>query len=512
MVIRRKHLAGVGLGGLMLGWALMALVAGIGSPGARDRRIADAAEKQDMTSVRTLLVRGVDANSTQPDGTTALHWAVRWDDIATAEVLIGEGANVNAVSRSGASPLSLACTNANATMVQALLDAGANANISGSSGETPLMRCARSGRADAVKTLLAHGAQVNAKDKDRGQTALMWAVEEKHSDVAHVLIEGDADINLRSNAGLDALMLAARGGDATTAELLLAAGANANEQGPQGMTPVVLAAASGQEQIGILLLEKGAYPNARDEFGATALHYALLKGMSVLNGLHYADTTTAMFRPSETQLVEALLRRGANPNVQLEKAPPLGGSQSQATAGATPFLLAAASCDTIVMQMLVDAGADPTISTATGLTPLMVAAGAARVQDFTEDEKQGALQAVQLAIELGANVGAANHDGLTALHAAAANGADAIVQFLIAKGAKIDVRDKYQQTPLSIAAGERLPWIPAGADLSEIAQPTTRDLLLKLGATPLDAPGYFTPPSAPPDDAYQQISDPQLQH
>jgi hypothetical protein len=88
------------------------------------------------------------------------------------------------------------------------------------------------------------------------------------------------------------------------------------------------------------------------------------------------------------------------------------------------------------------------------------------------------------------------------------------VQFLIAKGAKIDVRDKYQQTPLSIAAGERLPWVPDGERLGEIIQPSTRDLLLTLGATPLDTPGYFTQPHDAPDasEAYRPVSDPQPQH
>jgi hypothetical protein len=154
------------------------------------------------------------------------------------------------------------------------------------------------------------------------------------------------------------------------------------------------------------------------------------------------------------------------------------------------------------MRMLADAGADPKIPTNTGLTPVMVAAGTARGQDFTEEEKKVAFEAVQLAVELGGDVTAANQDGLTALHGAAANGADAVVQFLVQKGAKIDVRDKYQQTPLSIAAGERLPWIPYGEELGEIIQPSTRDLLLKLGATPLDAPGYFKPPSEE-SDAYR---------
>jgi ankyrin repeat protein len=507
MVIRRKHLAGVALGSLVLGGVLMGLIAGIGSPGIHDRRIVDAAEHQDMGLVRTLLVNGVDANSKQPDGATALHWAVHWNDIATAEVLISEGANVNAVNRSGESPLSLACGNGNVTMVQALVDHGADTNRAAASGETPLMRCVRSGRVDTVRMLLAHDAQANAKDKEHGRTTLMWAVAEKRSDMVQALIEGDADVHLRSNDGLDALMLAARVGDVTSAELLINAGANVNERGPQGMTALLLAASGGQQEAGLLLLEKSADANARDDYGATALHHALTKGISVLNGVRYANDVSALFRPSETALVEALLRHGANPNVRLEKPPPVGGAGTPAAVGATPFLLAAASHDVIVMRMLADAGADPKIRTMTGLTPLMVAAGAGRVQDFSEDEKQAALAAVQLAVELGADVSAMNEDGLTALHAAAAKGADAVVQFLIGKGAKIDGRDNYQRTPLSIAAGERLPWIPDGRRLSDMIQPSTRDLLLKLGATPLDTPGYFTPPGETPE-ALHELSAP----
>ena len=91
----------------------------------------------------------------------------------------------------------------------------------------------------------------------------------------------------------------------------------------------------------------------------------------------------------------------------------------------------------------------------------------------------------------GADVNATNEDGLTAMHGAAANGADAVVQFLTQKGAKLDVRDKYQQTPLSIATGERLPWIPYGEELGEIIQPSTRDLLLKIGGDTAQHAGLF---------------------
>jgi hypothetical protein len=67
----------------------------------------------------------------------------------------------------------------------------------------------------------------------------------------------------------------------------------------------------------------------------------------------------------------------------------------------------------------------------------------------------------------------------------------------------MDVRDKYQQTPLSVATGIRLPWIPYGEELGEIIQPSTAELLLKLGATPVSAPGYFKPPTEGAGVAFQ---------
>src|SRR5262249_8895499 len=147
-------------------------------------------------------------------------------------------------------------------------------------------------------------------------------------------------------------------------------------------------------------------------------------------------------------------------------------------------MLAAATPDAEAMRLLVKAGADGRIATKQKMTVLMAAAGLNRGQDYTAQDKPMALEAARIAVELGNDVNATDEDGLTAMHGAASNGADGIVQLLFSKGAKLDVRDKYQQTPLSAATGIRLPWIPNGDELGEIIQPSTRDLLLKLGATP----------------------------
>ncbi len=492
----------ISLRAILLAGAGAALLACGPSNSVNDPRLAEAAAKQDMAAVRALIDDNVNANSAQADGATALHWAVHWDDLEIADLLIDEGANVDAANEYGATPISLACTNGNAAMVEKLLEEGANANVATSSGETPLMRCARTGNAEAVKALLDEGADVKAKDIETEQTALMWAVAQKHAGAAQALIAAGADVNARSKGGFTPLMFAARVGDVDSAGILVDAGAKVDEVGPAGMTPLVLAAAGGQETVAIFLLDKGANANARDEYGATALHYSTIMGITAINAVRYANYVAHIFRPSQTKLVEALLAHKADPNARIAKLIRIGGGDSDALIGATPLLLAAATPDVNVMRMLVKAGANPKMMTETKLTPVMAAAGLGRGQDFTEAEKKTALEAVQLAVELGGDVNATDVNGLTAMHGAATNGADAVVQFLVSKGAKLDVRDKYQQTPLSIATGERLPWIPYGEELGEIIQPSTRDLLLKLGAAPLTTPGYFKPP-AEGSDAYR---------
>ena len=134
-------------------------------------RLVDAVKNTDKASARALLEQHVDVNAPETDGTTALHWAARWDDLETADLLIRGGANVKATNRYGVTPLSLACVNGSAPMIEKLLEAGANPNTPlPTTGETPLMTASRAGKADAVKALLSRGAKVDATEPNQGQT------------------------------------------------------------------------------------------------------------------------------------------------------------------------------------------------------------------------------------------------------------------------------------------------------------------------------------------------------
>jgi ankyrin repeat protein len=141
----------------------MAVLVPAGAFAASD--VADAAMKGNKEAVRSLLLKKADVNAPQVDGTTALHWAVRANDLATTDLLIRAGAKVSAANREGATPLMLATENGNAAMIEKLIKAGADANAPlTKDGDTALMMAARSGKTDAIKVLLDNGAKVNTQE------------------------------------------------------------------------------------------------------------------------------------------------------------------------------------------------------------------------------------------------------------------------------------------------------------------------------------------------------------
>ena len=89
-----------------------------GAAAANDVRLAEAAMRRDTATVRTLVEQKVDVNAPGRDGTPALHWLVRVDDLETARLLIRAGADATRADRYGVTPLYLACSNGNADMIR----------------------------------------------------------------------------------------------------------------------------------------------------------------------------------------------------------------------------------------------------------------------------------------------------------------------------------------------------------------------------------------------------------
>ena len=79
----------------------MFLVSAAAVGAENDARLMDAARRGDRAAVISLLQQKADVNATGIDGTTALHWAVRADDLDTAELLLRAGANAKATDQIG---------------------------------------------------------------------------------------------------------------------------------------------------------------------------------------------------------------------------------------------------------------------------------------------------------------------------------------------------------------------------------------------------------------------------
>jgi ankyrin repeat protein len=485
--------------------AIGVLAATIGLSGAEaDLRLIEAVKSHNTEAIRSLVGRGVDVNARQPDGGTALHWAAHYDDQAAADLLLRAGADVNATNELGATALWLAAAQGSAAMVARLLDGGANPNVALEEGETPLMAAARTGTLEAVKLLAARGGDPNARERLRGQTALMWAAANERPEVVRALIELHADLNARSatrtlvvNTGLQAgsggynppgmadheeggftpLLFAARRGSVESARLLLSAGANVNDAAADGASPLVIAVHSGNGAVARLFLEKGADPDAAGA-GYSALHAAVLR--------------------SDTETVKALLAHHADPDAVLKKGTPIRRTSvdwalNYTWIGATPYWLAARFADARLMSVLADGGANTRFVMKDGMTPLMAAVGMGigagdrrfrgiGVIGSDAGDERAVLEAAKLAVQLGADVNAVNSaTGDTALHTVAAKRLNSVIQFLADSGAKLDVKNKKEETPLALVAAPR-PAGPGGSSPADDAREKTAGLLRKLGA------------------------------
>jgi len=436
--------------------------------GAAASDVADAAMKGNKEAVRSLLQRKANVNAPQSDGTTALHWAVRSDDLETAELLIRAGAKVTAANRDGATPLLLAAVNGNAAMLEKLIQGGADPNVSLTKyGDTALMMAARTGKTDAIKTLLDHGAQVNTKETWGDTTALMWAVSERHPAAAKMLVEHGADVNARSkfvpsttgrgfegttpvapqpgqpaeehaSGLLTPLMFAAREGDLESARLFVAAGADVNAIGGDGKDVLGLAIFNGSYELASFLIDNHANVNHADAQGFTPLFWAVdRRNMETPPNFPWMVTTDPL------PLIKKLLDAGANPNAIVNNTPRARMRDgSPRIVFGTALMRAAFSGDVELVKLLLSRGADPHIVSRDNETSLMAACGTGFINGYSKGRSAAErLEVVKLLVQLGEDVNAADNYGITPLMVAANLGELPIVLYLMDQGADLAAHD-----------------------------------------------------------------------
>jgi ankyrin repeat protein len=468
--------AGV-LGSLRILPVLAAALAAAAPPArAADSALVAAVKKADLETVRRMLQKGESANTANADGSTALHWAVESDQAEMTRVLLRAGADAKRANRYGMTPLHLAAVNGNATVMRDLLDAGADPNAVLPEGETVLMTAARTGSAASLTLLLDRGANVDARDHWYGESALMWAAAQNHAEAVSLLVARDAPVDSRSTlqnlanrrAGQNILslgnwtplMYAARENALEAGRALIKAKAGLNLVDPDGATALAIAIINAHYEFAAMLLDAGADPNIADtEAGMGPLYAAAdMHRLAVGHGRPNPKPVGLM---TAVDIAKKLLASGADPNARLKKSilqRHHTAGDSTLAEGATPFLRAAKSGDIEMMRALVAGGADPKITMPNGSSALLYAAGlgwrngSPAAPSYDQGSEEEAIEALRFLLELGLDLHGANDSGDTALHAAiSGRGSEAIIAFLVARGADPEAKNKRGQTPLALA-------------------------------------------------------------
>jgi len=381
-----------------------------------------------------------------------------------AMMLLDWGANAN-VSKYNETLLKLASSNGDAELVKTLIHYGADVNqmqgISDTALHVAVVRCITSSvckpnddgvSLDIVQALLEHGADPNVcppYDKSsswstyfgvyRTLPPLLAASRCGNTELVSLLIKYGAAVGQRTELGRTALHYAigidnesstrsmeSNHNNNLIAEMLLSAGANANTMDETGASPLYLACERGKTEIVKLLLSRGANPNMKlkardrhpvpeacgDHHGKTVLHCILES--------QFQDVA------SITVLMQLLLDGGAEVN-------------AASTDGETPFYVACSKGLTSVVAKMLDYGAK--VDGHGIRSPLNVAC------------RNKHMPVVQLLLSNGANPNILEVDAYRCrrtlpLHIAAANGSSELTELLLKHGSNIDVADASGNTAL----------------------------------------------------------------
>ena len=338
------------------------------------------------------------ANKTDTSRAVDLEGAIRSGDPDAVRAAIASGADVNTPivdsewSREilwGSEPIEVPplviAAETSRAIVKLLLDAGANVNATeGPIRTTALMAAAESNRPDIVRLLLEQGADVDAIwGGTVPHTALSFAGRAGYIEVVWDLLNAGAD-PLLGHWHPDPALRSAEGSRTNhivpkALKAWVSIRVRNEDPRERGWTDLMLAARDGDAALLRNLIERGSAVDAQDEDGWSALMWA----------------SAPVFGSEEK--VQALLEAGADPNLSTRW-------------GWTALMCAAYSGDARRIRLLVDAGADVNARETTGQdTVLNVAA------------LRGSAAAVQALLDAGADVTAENDATMTALFRAEYN-------------------------------------------------------------------------------------------
>lgn len=291
-----------------------------------------------------------------------------------------------------------------------------------------LLQAAKKCDLEQIKTLTAHGADVNAKDKE-GRTALMWAVDRRNLlGLRFELIPNEAyKIDYWRSVNLD------------LRKYLVNQGEHVSAKHDLGYTAPIWVLQTAAVAIAKYLVDQGADVNAKDSEGYTVLMYAV--------------------RTQDLVIVKYLVDQGADMNVK-------------DGCGLTALMGAVQSGNLAIVNFLVDHGADVnargvSCENAKGRCTwceYAVASGPRISTAYLEPQdhtalalgaESGYMEIMEFLIDKGADMNVKDGRGMTALIRAVVLERPDVMKFLIKKGADVNARDKKGKTALMYAVDRK---------------------------------------------------------
>ena len=191
-----------------------------------------------------------------------LHAAAAKDDVVAIKKLLSEGINIDTRDGSGATALLVATHGNKVSAAEVLIKAGADVNAKDKINDSPYLYAGARGHLEILKMTLTHGADLKSTNR-YGGTALIPAAERGHVDTVRTLIESGVDVDHVNNLGWTALLEAIILGDGGKQHqqivgLLVAAKAAINLADRDGVTPLQHAHSRGYTEIEKILVAAGA--------------------------------------------------------------------------------------------------------------------------------------------------------------------------------------------------------------------------------------------------------------
>jgi ankyrin repeat protein len=354
-------------------------------------------------------------------GVTPLHVAAESESTEAVRLLLKKGADPGARDEHGRTPLHLASERRHAEIVKLLVKAGANADAKDDGGSIPL--CGAVGDKACVEILVNARADANAIDKERGPPLLVAAYG-GHKEAVDLLLAGGAKLDFYSAC----LLGRVRDVERFLKEDPRLVDAPVPFSSYYDQRPLLFAARAGQAEVLDLLIARGAEPNPAKNRYPSALHVAAMYGRQ--------------------KIVERLLAKG----IPIDS----GTADEKRTALFDAVIFAQPE----MVRFLLDRKADPRIRvssyTAAQGTPLHCVGVRRNAWGPEEDEVGPDLVRREVAIarlllDAGADLEAKNDSGATPLHQAANSGNAELAALLLARGAQVNPRDKWYNTPLLYA-------------------------------------------------------------